>query len=96
MKYFGHQMPTVTPQQIVAVVGAVIAVAVAFGLNLNTEQQAAIVALAAIVAGMLLHSDAKLRGDRALALATVRAAGLDPQTGQRIEWEDPPARRVLH
>jgi hypothetical protein len=63
------RMPDITAAQIVAVVGAVITVAVAFGANISKEQQIAILSLAGAVATILLASDAHLRRGRGQAEA---------------------------
>jgi len=62
-------MPDITAAQIVAVVGAVITVAVAFGVNISKEQQVAILSLAGAVAVILVISDAHLRSRRGHAEA---------------------------
>jgi hypothetical protein len=66
---FTGRMPDLTAAQIVAVVGAVITVAVAFGANISKEQQVAILSLAGAVAAILLVSDAHLRSRRGQAEA---------------------------
>jgi hypothetical protein len=63
------RMPDITAAQIVAVVGAVITVAVAFGAHIGKEQQVAILSLAGAVAAILLASDAHLRRGRGHAEA---------------------------
>jgi outer membrane biosynthesis protein TonB len=71
---FSGKMPDITPAQIVAVIGNVIAVAVAFGLHLSKQQEDAILAVAGALGSFLIVGDAHLRGRRALAQATVEAA----------------------
>src|SRR5437868_14898323 len=71
---FLGQRPDITPAQIVAVVGNVIAVAVAFGANITAQQQNAILALATVLGAFLVASDAHLRGRRAHASAVRDAA----------------------
>ena len=61
--------PDITAAQLVGVVGAVIAVAVSFGVNIAKEQQEAILALVAAVAAVLFAVDAHLRANRAHAEA---------------------------
>ena len=56
--------PDITPAQLVAVVGSVISVLVAFGLNLTKEQEQAILNLAQVLAPFLLASDAVIRYGR--------------------------------
>jgi hypothetical protein len=62
-------MPDITPAQILAVIGNVIAVAVAFGVHLTKGQQDAILAVAGSLGALLIASDAHLRGRRVHALA---------------------------
>jgi hypothetical protein len=71
---FSGPMPNITPAQIVAVIGNVIAVAVAFGLHLSKQQEDVILALAGSLGSFLILGDAHLRGRRALAHATIEAA----------------------
>jgi hypothetical protein len=77
---FVGQMPDITPAQIVAVVGNVIAVAVAFGVPIDAGQREAILALAGAFGAILVASDAHLRGRRANAVATVHAAAVNGAT----------------
>jgi hypothetical protein len=77
---FVGQMPDITPAQIVAVVGNVIAVAVAFGVPIDAGQRDAILALAGAFGAILVASDAHLRGRRANAVATVHAAAVNGAT----------------
>jgi hypothetical protein len=63
------RMPDITAAQIIAVVGAVITAAVAFGADISREQQIAILSLAGAVAGVLLAADAHLRSRRGHAEA---------------------------
>lgn len=46
-------------------VGQIIAVAIAFGVNLTGDQQKALLALSATVGGLLLWADVQLRKHRA-------------------------------
>lgn len=57
--------PDITPAQIVAVVGAVLAAAAAFGFDLDDKQTSAILQLVAVVAALLLGGDAVIRHGRA-------------------------------
>jgi ACR3 family arsenite efflux pump ArsB len=66
---FTGQRPDITPAQLVAVVGNVIAVAVAFGAHITKQQQDAILALVGVLGAFLIASDAHLRSRRALATA---------------------------
>jgi hypothetical protein len=58
------RMPDITAAQIVAVIGAVISAAVAFGADISREQQIAILSIAGVVAAILVGSDAHLRSRR--------------------------------
>jgi hypothetical protein len=66
---FNGRMPDLTAAQIVALVGAVISAAVAFGADISKEQQVAILSLAGAVAAILVASDAHLRSRRGHAEA---------------------------
>lgn len=57
--------PSITPAQIVAVVGAVIGAAVAFGAPISQAQTDAVIQLVTIVAGVLIAGDAVVRHGRA-------------------------------
>jgi 3-keto-L-gulonate-6-phosphate decarboxylase len=61
--------PDITPAQIVAVVGAVIAVAVAGGLNISQDLQDSIIRLVSILAPILIAGDAVVRHGRATGSA---------------------------
>ncbi len=63
-------MPDITPAQIVALIAAVIALAVAFGAPISTEQREAILAFVGVIAAVLIHSDAKIRNGRAAIAAS--------------------------
>jgi hypothetical protein len=63
------RMPDITAAQIVAVIGAVITAAVAFGADISKEQQVAILSIAGVVAAILVGSDAHLRSRRSHAEA---------------------------
>jgi hypothetical protein len=63
------RMPDITAAQIVAVIGAVITAAVAFGADISREQQVAILSIAGVVAAILVGSDAHLRSRRSHAEA---------------------------
>lgn len=77
-------MPDITPAQIVGLLGAVLAVAVSFGVNISKEQQEAILALATLVAGFLFAADAHLRANRARAAAIQHAADAHVETIARV------------
>jgi hypothetical protein len=78
----GRQMPTQTPNitiaQITAVLQAVIAVAVAFGLSITNEQQTAVLGLSAVIGLALTLGDAHIRHGRALAVGQIKAAQSAP------------------
>lgn len=61
-------MPDITPAQIVAVVGAVIGLAVAAGLDISQDLQDSIINLVTVLSGLLLVSDAAIRHGRSRAL----------------------------
>lgn len=73
---FTGKMPNITAAQIVAVVGNAVAVAIAFGAPISTQQQQALLALAAVLGSILVASDAHLRGRRAQAEAIKHVANL--------------------
>jgi hypothetical protein len=73
---FRGQMPNITAAQIVAIVGNAIAVAVAFGVDLSTQQQDALLALAGSLGAILVLSDSHLRSKRVQAHAVRYAAEL--------------------
>src|SRR2546421_83876 len=58
-------MPDLSAAQLVGIIGAVIAVAVSFGVNISKEQQEAVLALAAAVGAILFAADAHVRTHRA-------------------------------
>jgi hypothetical protein len=76
--------PDLTPAQIIGLIGAVLAVAVSFGVNISKEQQEAILALATLVAGILFAADAHLRSNRARAAAVRHAADTHAATVARV------------
>ncbi len=65
----------VTPAQIIATVGAVIAVAVSFGVDITQQQQDALLNLTGIVAAFLLGADAVIRHGRSKIAAAAVANG---------------------
>jgi hypothetical protein len=71
--------PDITPAQIVAIVGNVVAVAIAFGAHITKQQQDAILALVGALGAFLIASDAHLRGRRAHATAVREAAATNAQ-----------------
>jgi hypothetical protein len=71
--------PDITPAQIVAIVGNVVAVAIAFGAHITKQQQDAILALVGALGAFLIVGDAHLRGRRAHASAIRDAATVHAQ-----------------
>lgn len=67
------KLPDITPAQLVALVGSVIAVLVAAGLDLSSELQTSIIALTGVLGALLLGADAVIRNGRS------RALGLPPK-----------------
>lgn len=57
--------PDITPAQAVAIAGACIAVAAAFGFDLDDRQTSAVLQLVSVVAALLLGGDAVIRHGRA-------------------------------
>jgi hypothetical protein len=90
------RMPDITAAQIVAIVGAVITVAVAFGANISTDQQVAILSAAGAIAAILLASDAHLRSQRGHADAMKHLADrhLEATKAALAEGKQPPSIRV--
>ncbi len=72
--------PDFTPAQMIAVIGAVIAVAVAAGLPISDALQDSIITLATVLAPIILGADAVIRHGRS------RALGLPPRPP--IEGDD--------
>lgn len=73
------KMPSITPAQIVSVVGAAIGVAVAFGAPLSNAQSDQIMNLVTILAPALLGVDAALRVGRQAFIAKPKIdQGQDP------------------
>lgn len=64
------QTPDVTPAQMIAIVGSIIAVLVAGGLPLSQDLQDSIIRLVTVVAPILLVSDAAIRHGRATGSAS--------------------------
>lgn len=78
------RMPDITPAQLVAIVGAVIAVAVSFGANISREQQEAILGLTAAICAVLFAADAHVRSNRARAEATRHVADTHAATVEKV------------
>lgn len=65
--------PDVTQATIAVIVGQVIAVAVAFGVNLTGDQQKALLALAVTIGSVILWADQQIRKHRAENAAAIAA-----------------------
>lgn len=59
--------PDITPAQVIAVVGSVLAVIVAAGLDISQELQDSIIRLVTVLAPLLLGADALIRHGRSRA-----------------------------
>jgi hypothetical protein len=57
--------PDITPAQAVAIVGACLATAAAFGFGLDDKQTSAVLQLTSVIAALLLGGDAVIRHGRA-------------------------------
>lgn len=62
------KLPDITPAQAVAVVGSILSLIVAAGLDLSKDLQDSIINLTTVLAGLLLVSDAAIRHGRSRAL----------------------------
>ncbi len=60
--------PDVTPAQLVAIVGSILAVIVAFGLDLSQDKQDSIIQLVTILAPLIVGGDAVIRHGRSRAM----------------------------
>jgi drug/metabolite transporter (DMT)-like permease len=56
--------PDITRAQVVAIAQAVIGVLVAFGAPISEEQSVALLALVAVLGGVLVHADGRIRKAR--------------------------------
>lgn len=61
--------PDISPAQIVAIVGSIIAVAVAAGLDISNDLQNAIIDLVTVLAPLLILGDSVIRHGRSRALS---------------------------
>lgn len=66
--------PDVTPAQIVAIVGAALAVAAAFGFDLNSDQRDSVLQLVTVLSSVLVVGDAAVRHGRATGNAKKNGA----------------------
>lgn len=78
--------PDITPAQLLGIVAAAIALAVAFGAPITDAQSYAILGFVGTLAAVLFHSDAKIRHGRASG-GGLSAAG----RGEPPEVSTPPA-----
>jgi hypothetical protein len=69
--------PDITPAQIVAIVQAVLALAVAYGLSVPPDARDAIIQLATVLAAVLPIGDAAVRRGRARVVEARVLAGSD-------------------
>jgi hypothetical protein len=74
------KLPDITPAQIVALVGALLAVLVSAGLDLSDDLQNSIIQLATVLSSLLVIGDATIRHGRS------RALGVPPRPP--VEEED--------
>lgn len=65
--------PSFTAAQFVAVVGAVLTIAAAFGFNLSASERDAILQLATVIFPVLVAADAVIRHGRSKVAATIAA-----------------------
>ena len=70
--------PDITPAQIVAIVGAVIGLAVAAGLDISQDLQDSIINLVTIVSAALIVGDAGVRVGRSVGSASKKHGGTPP------------------
>lgn len=72
--------PDITRAQTIAIVQAILAVLVAFGVNLSEQQQTALLGLSAAVAVVLPLADAIIRNGRAKIVAASAAEVVSAET----------------
>lgn len=77
---FSGKMPDITAAQVVAIVGSIIAMIVAYGVDLSQSQVDTILDFVKVIAPVLIGGDAALRASR-----NYRAA----KTGERVEDRKP-------
>ncbi len=82
--------PDVTKAQLLALAQAIIATLVAFGVNLNNAQQAALLTLSAVLASLLVAADVALRRGRMKHLTPKS----DPAPPARIERGVPVSKQL--
>lgn len=71
--------PDVSPAQVIAIVGSIIAVLVAAGLDISADLQDSIIKLVTVIAPILIVGDAAIRNGRSRALINPPRAGNDPE-----------------
>jgi hypothetical protein len=83
------QMPNITPAQIIAVVGAILAVAISAGLDISKDLQDSILQLTTVLSGLLLGADAVIRHGRSRALGVApRPPVAHGETGDAAEADE--------
>ena len=65
--------PSITSAQVGAVIAQVIAVAVAFGVDLDTAQQSSLLGLSGIIAIAIIWADQQIRKNRAQNAEAINA-----------------------
>ena len=78
MTRLGLKTPDITPAQIIAVLGAIFAVALAAGLNISKDLQDAIILLVTVLAPVIIGGDAVIRNGRARAAAALATPVVPP------------------
>ncbi|WP_217923766.1 hypothetical protein [Miltoncostaea oceani] len=69
----GLKTPDITPAQVVAVVGAILGVLLAAGLDISDDLRDAIILLVTVLAPTVIGGDAVIRNGRAKAAAAAAA-----------------------
>lgn len=88
--------PDITPAQIAAVIQAIIAVAISFGVDISQAQSAALLGLSSIIGAGLLYGDARIREGRSRIEAAKQAAAvIQVQEPATVEAGNPPADEGL-
>lgn len=75
------KLPDITPAQIVAVVGALLAVVAAAGLDISDDLQNAIITLVTVLAPIVIVGDAVIRNGRSRALGVPPRPPVDSDQG---------------
>lgn len=83
------KMPDVTQSQAAALLQSFTAVVIAFTADITEEQSIALLGLSAVIGGILMHSDAKIRKARNKRIATQRRASSNRRaSGQNTTQND--------